>query len=378
MKDPLLNLRHELHRYPELSGNEKQTARRIAKFLKPLNPDQLIENIGGYGVMAVFESGLAGPEVLFRADMDALMIAEQEGIDYISQNQGVSHKCGHDGHSAILTGLAAYISANRPKKGRVLLLFQPAEETGLGALAILNDPLFSGFRPDFCFALHNLPGYDLNSIIVRKGTFAAASRGIVIKLKGRTSHASEPENGRSPAAVMAQLMSNLPKLTGKESFHEFTDYCLLTLIYASLGTPAFGTSPGDAVLMVTLRAYLDSDMDLLSSAATAMVREQAEHCGLDYEISYTEEFPATTNHQQAVKYIIDAASLLGLPLIDDGLPFRWSEDFAHFALHSNAALFGIGAGVLHPALHQPDYDFPDQIIPTGVAMWKAIYEMMNG
>jgi amidohydrolase len=373
MKEALLKLRHELHRDPELSGKEKLTARRLVKFLKPLKPDVLLQRLGGYGVMAVFDSGRPGPEVLFRADMDALPIRESCEPEYISQNHGVSHKCGHDGHSAILAGLATYISANRPENGRFLLLFQPAEETGTGAVSVLADPAFSPYKPDYCFALHNLPGYNQDTVVVRNGTFAAASRGIIIHLKGRTSHASEPEKGQDPTTAMTQLMANLPRLSGNGPDSGYTDFVLLTLTYGSLGTPAFGTTPGDAVLMATLRAYLDKDMEILTERAVRMVKELAEKSQLTYGIEFTEEFPATTNHTDAVDFVTGAAAGLDLKVVKAGLPFRWSEDFAHFALRSKAALFGIGAGISHPPLHDPGYDFPDSIIPVGVSLWVAIY-----
>ncbi|MHC1775281.1 MAG: amidohydrolase [Lentimicrobium sp.] len=371
--EKLLNLRHELHRNPELSGKERQTARRMINFLKPLRPDSLTGNLGGYGVLAVFDSGRPGPEVLFRADMDALPIHELNKSDYCSQKAGVSHKCGHDGHSVILAGLAEHISSNRPEKGRFLLLFQPAEETGVGALSVLSDPAFSGFNPDYCFALHNLPGYDQKTVVVRNGTFAAASRGMVIRLKGRTSHASEPEKGLSPTEAMTNLMTNLPCLSGNGPEFGFSDFALLTLIYGHLGTPAFGTTPGEAILMATLRAYLDKDMETLTGRAVELVEKLAGESKLNFEIDFTEEFPATMNHADAVNHVKEAASGLQLQVVKAGLPFRWSEDFAHFALRSKAALFGIGAGVSHQPLHDPDYDFPDGIIPTGVSLWIAIY-----
>ncbi len=374
MPELLLNLRHELHRFPELSGNEKKTAGRIVKFLKPLRPDLIIEKLGGHGVLAVFSSGQPGPEILFRADMDALPVNETTNVEYRSLKAGIAHKCGHDGHAAILAGLAIHISANRPSKGKYLLLFQPAEETGNGAKSVISDPSFSGFNPDYCFALHNLPGYARNTIIVRNGTFAAASMGMIIRLKGRSSHASEPEKGQSPAAAMARLMASLPKLSGSGSGFGYTDFALLTLIYGSLGTPAFGTSPGEAVLMATLRAYLDSDMKVLIDKASGMVRKMADSSQLTCEISFTEEFPATTNHPDAVAYVAGAAHELGLPIVEAGLPFRWSEDFAHFALKSKSALFGIGAGLSHLPLHDPDYDFPDKIIDAGVSMWVALFQ----
>lgn len=378
MIDPLIALRHELHRYPELSGLEQETAGRIHAFLRPLKPGQLLTMVGGHGVVAIFDSGRPGPEVWFRADMDALPVNETTHLDYASENPGVSHKCGHDGHTAILAGLADFIASHRPLKGRVLLLFQPAEETGQGAAVMLKALTVKGYSADFSFALHNLPGYPLNTVIVRNGTFAAASRGMVIRLKGKTSHASEPEKGMSPVAVMARLMVDLPGLSSNGELKGYRDFVLLTLIYGNLGSPAFGTSPGEAVLMATLRAYQNEDMEELCARATELVRRHSDAAAMGCEISFAEEFPATVNHPEAVLHVRDAAGSLGLPLIEAGLPFRWSEDFAHFALESKAALFGIGAGTDHPPLHHPDYDFPDAVIPTGLELWKSIYMKLLG
>lgn len=371
--EELLALRHRLHRYPELSGREKITAGILEDFLHQFGPDQIIRRLGGHGIAVVFESGNPGHEVLFRADMDALPISETLPLTYASVKKGVSHKCGHDGHAAILSGLARYISENRPVKGRYILLFQPAEETGIGALSVLRSRSFVNFKPDYAFALHNLPGYSRDTIVVRTGTFAAASRGMVINLKGRTSHASEPEKGQSPSLVLAKLMNDLPKLSGTGAEFGFSDFALLTIIYGSLGSPAFGTSPGHAVLMATLRAYLDSDMEVLIHRAEGLVADTVAESGISATISFQEEFPATTNHADAVSMVTAAASKLNLKTVNAGLPFRWSEDFAHFALRSKAALFGIGAGISHKPLHDPDYDFPDPIISTGVSIWVELY-----
>jgi len=372
--ESLLTLRHELHSLAELSGREKRTSAKLIKKLEALHPDALYENLGGYGVMAVFDSGFPGPQVLFRADMDALSIAENNTvIAYRSKKPGISHRCGHDGHAAILIGLAGYIASNRPQSGKFLLLFQPAEETGEGAVSVLNDPAYASFNPDYVFAMHNLPGYPENSVIVRNGTFAAASRGMIIKLRGKISHASSPEFALSPVGAMARLMSDLPRLSGVANMHTFSNLVLLTVVYGNIGTPAFGSTPGDAVLMVTLRAYLDSDMDLLTAKAREMVEQVATTSGLTSEISFTEEFPATTNHPEAVEILRHTTEKLSLQLFETGLPFRWSEDFAHFTLRSKGALFGLGAGINHAPLHDQEYDFPDEILETGVKLWQGLY-----
>jgi amidohydrolase len=376
MIEDVKNLRHQLHQFPELSGAETETTQYISTLLAELNPDLLQKGTDGKGIWAVFDSGKPGPVVLFRADIDALPIHETSNLPYASANQGVSHKCGHDGHTAILAGFASEVAANRPEKGKLILLFQPAEETGRGAKEILENPDFNLLKPDYCFAIHNLPGFPASSAVVRAGTFAAASCGMIIRLKGRTSHASEPEKGQSPASVMAQLMSGLPGLTRNGNTAKFTDFVMLTLIHANMGKPSFGTSPGEAVLMATLRAYLNEDMETLCALADDMVMKASQSAGLDFEITYTEEFPATINHDEPVKWVKEAAKETGTALLSAVLPFRWSEDFAHFGLQSKAVLFGIGAGENHPPLHHPDYDFPDHIIPVALKMWGAVYRKL--
>lgn len=376
MEEEIRNLRHKLHRFPELSGEEEATTALIKSLLTQYKPDLIHTGFDGKGVWAVFDSGKPGPVVLFRADMDALPIDETTDLPYASTNKGVAHKCGHDGHTAILIGFAGWMADNRPRKGKLILLFQPAEETGMGAKAIVGDPNFQLLKPDYSFAMHNLPGYPAGSVVVRTGTFAAASRGIIIRLKGRTSHASEPEKGKSPASVMARLMSGLPRLARNRHKDVFKDYVLLTLIHANLGLPAFGTSPGDAVLMATLRAYQNEDMDTMCRMAEEMVRKASESAGLKFSITYTEEFPATINHQEPAGMVAEVAGDSGLELCNAVLPFRWSEDFAHFGSVSKAVLFGVGAGEEQPPLHHPDYDFPDHIIPAALKMWRGIYEKL--
>lgn len=176
--EKLVRLRHELHANPELSGQENNTAKRLLDFLKTLNPDQILQNLGGNGIALVFKGKAPGKRVLFRADMDALPIQEKNELSYASKNTGVAHLCGHDGHSSILAGFALVLNKKRPEKGEVILLFQPAEETGKGALQVINDPQFESIKPDMAFALHNLPGFERHTIVLREQTFAAASVGI--------------------------------------------------------------------------------------------------------------------------------------------------------------------------------------------------------
>lgn len=371
----LTSIRHKLHSIPELSGLEVKTSELIYDFLKPLNPHILLEKVGGYGVIAVFDSGKQGNPILFRADIDALPIAETNILPYVSTFSGASHKCGHDGHVTILLGFAEYCAKNLPVKGRVILLFQPAEETGDGAKRILEDNKYAEFNPDYSFALHNLPGYPLDSIVIRENTFAIASKGIIIRLFGLSAHASEPEKGISPCDVFGELIKRLPSLTTNDQNDE-NGFSLLTIVHANMGAPAFGTSPAEAVIMLTLRAYSNQAMDQITRQITVMVDHLASGQQLKYSIEYADEFPATVNDIEAVEILRKAAKSLDFETLNLDNPFKWSEDFAHFTAKHKSALFGIGCGVNHLPLHNPHYDFPDAIISTGVEMWKAIYHQL--
>ncbi len=208
--DELVNLRKELHRNPELSGKEKNTSDKINNFIGRFYPDEIITELGGHGLAFIFKGKEKGKTILFRSELDALPISEQNDFEYKSSIENVSHKCGHDGHMTILSGFASLLNDNKPAKGKVVLLFQPAEETGEGAAKVLEDKKFEQIKPDYVFALHNLPGYPAGSVVIKNGTFASASKGMIIKLHGKTSHASEPENGITPTPAVASIIQKLP------------------------------------------------------------------------------------------------------------------------------------------------------------------------
>lgn len=371
----LVELRKTLHRHPELSGKEAQTASRIKKFLKETKPDQLLEKLGGNGLLALFDSGQPGPELLLRCDTDALPIQEVNDFAHRSENEGVAHKCGHDGHTAILAGVASLLGRHRPKTGRVALLFQPDEETGRGAEKVLHDEAFAALKPDMVFALHNLPGFDEKAVVVKEGPFASASKGMIITLQGKSSHAAQPELGNSPVKVVTGLLEGLPALPGLKD--TFEDYCLVTVIHARLGERAFGTNPGEAVVMATLRSYLNHDMDRLTQAAENLVMHLGEKHQIAYEIEYTEVFPATISNPEALKLVKNAARANQSELVMIDEPFRWSEDFGHFTLKYPGALFGIGTGKDHPGLHNNNFDFNDRIIETGINVFIEIIRQKN-
>ena len=168
-----IDFRHQLHQFPELSMNEYDTAARVIDFMTPLKPDQLIPSLGGTGVAVIFGTD-GGKSVMLRCELDALPIIELNEFPHKSQCHGVSHKCGHDGHMAILAAVAKHYSVNRPANGQVILLFQPAEETGEGAKAVLTDKSAPCLTADYAFALHNVPKFEMGEVIIKSGTMCCA------------------------------------------------------------------------------------------------------------------------------------------------------------------------------------------------------------
>lgn len=365
--DILTRLRRELHQYPELSGQETGTAKRILEFFAPLKPGRTVTKLGGEGLAFVFEGAERGSTTMIRCELDGLPVREDNQFPYRSTIKEKSHACGHDGHMAIVCGVGMALSNCPPKKGQVILLFQPAEETGEGAATVLQSDEYASLQPDYVFALHNLPGHKIHSILLKEGVFAAASKGMEICLKGRTSHAAFPQDGNSPASAMARIILGLQTLP--ESFDSFS---LVTVVNALLGELSFGTTPGDAVIRATVRSYDDRILEELTAAGEKLVGQLAQEYRLDYAISYRECFKATVNHSEAYSLVEKAARQLNYPVEYQKAPFRWSEDFGQFSKVAKTAFFGVGGGANHPQLHEAVYDFPDEIISTGINMFMAI------
>ncbi len=369
----LIALRHELHSHPEVSGNESETRYRISFWLQQTLPEVEIAE-AGIGLFAICKGSDTGPVTLIRAELDALPAEEVNDVSYKSLRPGVSHKCGHDGHMTMVAGLAHLLRDHPPEKGSVVLLFQSAEETGEGARWMLNTPAFQEIKPDYAFSLHNLPGLPMHQITCKTGTFCAASTGIKIRLYGKTAHASSPQTGLSPAMGITQLTTVLNALVGAS---DFADFALLTITHVQVGEPTFGISPGVGELRVTVRAYQDADLDKLKALIESRVEEVAKAESLTFDLTCHEPFVATVNHKEAVEMIRQVAEQSDLRFNPMELPNPWSEDFGLFLQQSKGAMFGLGSGVDQPALHNPDYDFPDELIETGVAMFWGLLQKLN-
>ncbi|MEL0435539.1 amidohydrolase [Phycobacter sp. K97] len=368
----LTRLRHDLHKIPEVSGSEEKTAAHIARYLSEHSPDALLTGLGGHGVAAVFRGAEDGPAVLIRCELDGLPITEQSAAPYRSIHSGRGHLCGHDGHMVMVAALADRLSQQRPACGQVVLLFQPAEETGKGAAAVIADPQFERIKPDYSFALHNYPGLARGQIAICTGPANCASCGMRLKLKGKTSHAAAPQDGRSPAGAMTRLMPSLVALG--PGGDRTPDYALVTLTHAWLGEATFGIAPGEAEIWLTLRTVTDERMSVLVEAVTQEARRVCTDEGLECMVSFDDVFEACTNHPEAAEILTNAAKSNGYDPKVWQQPQPWSEDFGQFAKVSKSAMFWLGAGEGMPQLHNPDYDFPDEIIPVGSAVFAGVID----
>lgn len=368
--DELIALRKFLHQHPELSNHEVRTAHHVAGFLSETKPDRVLTGIGGHGVAVIYDSGKPGPTLLFRSELDALPIEERSGVPHASRVPGISHMCGHDGHTVILTALGRLLGRRRPSLGRVVLMFQPAEETGNGAMNVVSDPRFAEIVPDFAFSLHNFPGVPFGEVRVKEGTVNCASRGIRIRLEGKTAHASLPETGRSPLLAISQLMPALPAL-GEATF-EKDAFRMVTVTHVTMGEPVFGVAPGHAEVLATLRTRRDEVMTDLCGAVEMLVTRIATEHGLGFRFGYEDIFVASVNAPEAVSHLRRALDDEGIRHSEDSLPMRASEDFGVFGRKARSAMLFLGAGERHPALHNPDYDFPDELIPIGARIFARV------
>jgi amidohydrolase len=370
----LVDLRHRLHRRPEISGEERETAATIVDFLQPTQPNGIVTGLGGHGVAAIYEGAEPGPTLLVRAELDALPIEELSDSDHRSEIPGKGHLCGHDGHMTILASLARGLHRNPPKRGRAILLFQPAEETGAGAAAVIADPKFAAIAPDYAISLHNRPGIPVGQARISEGAANCASRGIKIVLNGETSHASTPEHGRSPAPAIATLIPALTALGPGGPLD--AQFRLVTVTHVAIGEEAFGIAPGHGELWATLRTVNDAQMGALCEAAEMLAREAALADRLSLEISYHDIFHHCENEPEVVAMLRRAMDEENVPH-GETQPSRGSEDFGLFGRKAKSAMFLLGSGAT-AHLHNPDFDFPDDAIATGARVFMRALRNLLG
>ena len=353
-----ISIRHSLHLHPQTAGYEQFAHETIVAHLQTLHPTHVYTFVGGWGVIAVWGNDPQTPTVAFRADTDALPIG---------------HRCGHDGHTTILLRLAELIDGKRCADSghvsnisthNILLLWQPAEETGTGAKAVIKSGILQQYNIKAFYALHNMPGYPLGTVVLCPRTFAAASTGAVYHLDGRETHASTPELGINPGVAVSEIIKEFNGFNGRNG-----EFRQSTLICVRVGSPAFGTSAGHGEVMFTLRAFTNDEMERLLADANNTVNRIAARHGLTATSSLVEPFHATENNGDCVETIEKAATEVPLSVRYQMEPNRWSEDFAEYLMLWPGAMFGMGCGEKHVELHHPTYVFNDWMVEPAAQMF---------
>lgn len=374
--DKLIELRHYLHAHPEVSRQETMTSAYMRQYLQENStPDEIID-LAGAGFAAVYNGHNPGKTILIRTELDALPIHEiNDDIPYRSIYDGVGHKCGHDGHMTMVAGVAQLLTQNRPDSGRVVLLFQPDEETGTGARECANHPDFDALiKPDYAFALHNFPSYPKSQILCKTGTFTSAVTFVAVKLKGKETHSAMPEKGVSPAFAIAEITQASQDIQAQ--FDTPEEYALIVPVHYDMGVSSSGVAPGYGEAHYTLRTCRNDVVDQMWAVFKEKSEQIAAKHGLQIEFEIMEEFAANYNTEDTVEMIKKAASDCGLDYLNLDVPFRGGEDFGEITKRYKGAMFGLGSGENRPDLHNPDYDFPDDIIPAGVMMFNDLIEQV--
>ncbi len=362
----VIDLRQKLHKFPELSGNEDSTIKILKNFFSSLHPAQTYEL--GHSIAFVFGDINSKKTIVFRCDIDALPIEESLDLPYASVNDGISHKCGHDGHTAILAGLAQVL-VKKPLKNKVVLLFQSAEETLSGAVEVLSSPQFKQIEPSVIVGFHNIPGYEQSSVIVRKEEFNAYVTGIKITLKGQSAHAAYSQANIDLLLAVDKIIAMVENW--KDS-HKSTD-AEINLTYLNYGRPTFEVSPDTAVIHLVLRSFSNDTLEKAMEQVEAEILQYAKAISLEAKITYTEDAPAIYNDPSLSELLMQTAAEEGYPINYRPEPFPWGEDFGFYTIRFPGIYFGIGAGKDTPQLHSREYDFPDEIILPSIKFLYKFY-----
>jgi hippurate hydrolase len=367
----MVDFRHDLHRNPESGFNEVYTAKQVSDALKSLGLE-VHENLGQTGVIGVLRCGSSSASIMLRADMDALPIDEKSTHDYCSTKPNMMHACGHDGHSAMLLGAAAFLSQDQYFDGTVYFLFQPNEECGLGALAMLDDNVLEKFPADEIYAIHNLPGAPLGEFSTRYGNICASESLFEISIQGQGGHAAMPQAGVDALIVGAEIILSLQTIIARK---------LTPGAGAVVSVTEFVTDgarnilPGNGIIKGDVRARTPEDREIIRQAMARIVNGIADAHNVTATFSFNTEFIETINHASCADAAMLAASNLGYAVVPDREPMSFSEDFAHFAAANPACfiLMGNGTeGVNARPLHSNDYDFSDDALVLGAAFWARL------
>jgi amidohydrolase len=369
--------RRDLHENPELGFEETRTAGIVAEKLRAFGCDEVITGIAKTGVVGVIRGSAPGPGIGLRADMDALPIAEASGVEHTSRNPGKMHACGHDGHTTMLLGAARYLAETRNFAGTVYVFFQPAEEGGGGGEVMVQEGLFQRFPCERVFGLHNWPNAPAGTFVWRDGPMMAATAKLYATIRGTGSHGAMPHEGNDPIVIAAQIVTALQSVVARNV--EPMQSGVLT-IGAIAGGDTFNVIPDSVTLRGTARWFKPEVGDLLEKKYLSIVEGVAAAFGGTAEAVFERGYPATVNETESTRLAIRAAAAVSgeSKVSEMPVPTMGGEDFSYMlnACPGNYIFLGSGRTANDPSLHNPRYDFNDEVLPVGASYFATLVEQL--
>ncbi|MDX9843774.1 MAG: M20 aminoacylase family protein [Aquabacterium sp.] len=377
--DAMRVLRRDLHAHPELCFQEERTSEVIAHTLAAWGIE-VHRGLGTTGVVGVIQ-GRPGPRAIgLRADIDALPMTEHNQFAHASRHHGRMHACGHDGHTAMLLSAAQHLAATRDFDGRVILVFQPAEEGGGGAREMIKDGLFERFPMDAIFGMHNWPGMPAGTFAIKDGPCFASSNEFHITIRGKGCHGAQPHLGIDPVPVACQLVLAFQTIISRNMRPSEAGVISVTMIQAGEAT---NVVPDSVTLQGTVRTFTDETLDLIEERMRELSHQLSAAFGATAEFAFQRNYPPTINHSIETAFARQVmAETVGAERVQEFEATMGAEDFSFFLQHKPGAYFVIGNGDgthregghgLGPCtLHNPSYDFNDELIPLGGTLWVKL------
>ena len=368
----IVKWRHDFHRHPELKYELPKTAGKVADLLRGFGCDQVVEGVGKSGVVGVINGQVDTSRrvIGLRADMDALPIDEQSDVPYKSEVPGIMHACGHDGHTSMLLGAAQYLCETRNFDGKAAVIFQPAEEGGAGAKAMIDDGLVTRFNIDEFYGIHNMPGIEIGKFAIRPGPLMASADRFKIILTGKGGHAAMPHLAVDTTLVAAQILVNLNLIVSRSI--DPLKRVVVTAGTFKTDSSALNVIANTVELEGSVRS-LDEDMrDLVQERLSQVAEGTAAANQCEITIEYERGYPITDNNEEATQHAISVASSVS-EVDTDTPPIMPSEDFAYMLMEKPGAFIFLGNGDSQ-MLHNPEYIFDDEAIPFGSSWYAGMVE----
>ncbi|MGP6085921.1 M20 aminoacylase family protein [Antarctobacter jejuensis] len=368
--DEMAGWRRHLHRHPELSLDCHETARFVVERLRDFGVTEIHEGIATSGVVAVIEGQGDGPVTGLRADMDALPMQENTGADWASTVPGRMHACGHDGHTTMLLGAAKYLSETRRFTGRVVLIFQPAEETVGGGRIMVEEGIMDRFGVQEVYALHTDPFGELGEFRTTPGPIMAAADEFYVTVRGQGGHAAYPQTCRDPMPAALAIGQALQTVVSRNTDPLAALVVSLTMIH---GGSASNIIPEEVSLGGTVRSLTPDVRDMAQRRITEIVSSIAAGYGVEAELDYQRNYPPTINHAQQTRFAADIGHQVSASVIDNLPPEMGAEDFSYMLEARPGAFLFLGQGI-GPSVHHPQFDFNDAAAPYGASFFATLIE----